>query len=151
MSWDEWVRTLAAVATPAAVLVAVLQLRYNRRQAQADFEDDLSREYRGISVDLPLDAFFKEPNLDQPLSDGERKAMFRYFDLSNEQLRLGVQDRISDSTREAWEDGIAENMALPRFRGAWRDISPRIPDDFFTELDRVAPVASRLAASAEAE
>jgi len=43
MQWYEWVRDLAPAATPIAVLVAAGQLRFNRRQAKASFEDDLNR------------------------------------------------------------------------------------------------------------
>jgi hypothetical protein len=50
------------------------------------FADALNRGYRRITEELPLDAFSTSPNLATSLKPVE--AMFRYFDLSNEQLRI---------------------------------------------------------------
>lgn len=135
MPWDEWVRTVASAATPVAVFLAAWQLRFNRGQAKASFEDDLNREYRGITAELPLDAFSVAPELTTPLKPTEAKAMFRYFDLSNEQLRIARDGtRIGKTTRAAWLDGIRQNMALPRFRHEWEVMRTVLPEDFFTEL-----------------
>jgi len=51
MPLDELVRTIGSGGTLIAVLMAAQQLRLNRRQARANFEDDLSREYRAISAE----------------------------------------------------------------------------------------------------
>ena len=68
---------------------------------------------------LPLDTFHRAPDLARALSPEEQKAMFRYFDLSNEQLRLaGTSGRITESTATAWRDGIRDNMSLRRFQDA---------------------------------
>ena len=86
MAWDEVVRTLGSGGTLVAVLIAAQQLFLNRRQIRAGFEDDLSREYRAISRELPADAFFADADTSLPLTTEQLNAMFRYFDLSNEQL-----------------------------------------------------------------
>src|SRR4051794_29720399 len=102
MPWDEWVRTIAAAFTPVAVFAAAWQVRFNHTQAKLSFEDDLNREYRNVAETLPLDTFHREPDLSSPLSAAEQKAMFRYFDLSNEQLRLAATSgRITPSTASA--------------------------------------------------
>ena len=58
MGTAEWIRTVASIFTAGGVLLAGVQLIFNRRQAKASFEDDMSREYRAITRDLPDDAFF---------------------------------------------------------------------------------------------
>ena len=92
---------LGALVTAAGVLVAVRQVKAaetNVRQAeklaQADFEDDLAREYRQIVHQLPAVAFYESGRLE--LDDELRNAFYRYFDLSNEQLYLA--DRIASAT-----------------------------------------------------
>lgn len=142
MAWDEVVRTLGSGGTLIAVLIAAQQLLLNRRLATASFEDDLSREYRTISSELPPDAFFIDADCSAPLTDVQQTAMFRYFDLSNEQLRYCDQCHVSRETAEAWREGIAQNLALPRFEQAWDVIIPRLAHDHFTELCKVRPPVS---------
>jgi hypothetical protein len=125
MAWDELVRTLGSGGTLIAVLIAAQQLFLNRRQIRANFEDDLSREYRSISRELPVDAFFADADTSVPLTDDELKAMFRYFDLSNEQLRYCDYGQVSPETAAAWGAGIADNLNLPRFEQVWHAITPR--------------------------
>lgn len=55
MPWDEVVRTLGSGGTRIAVSIAAYPLVLNRRQAKAYFEDDLSRDDRAISAELPHD------------------------------------------------------------------------------------------------
>lgn len=142
MDWGEVIRTVASGGTVVAVLIAARQLLLNRRQARATFEDDLSREYRTIIEDLPSDAFFVNADRSAQLTESEQKAMFRYFDLSNEQLRFCHQGRISKGTAKAWREGIEQNLALPRFEQAWSVITSRIVAETFTclyELRAPAP------------
>lgn len=94
-----------------------------QRQARANFEDDLSCEYRAITRELPSDAFFEDAAEGDALTREEQQAMFRYFDLSNEQLRYVKDRRVSRATGKSWESGIRENLRLPRSRGAWTSIT----------------------------
>jgi hypothetical protein len=137
MPWDEVVRTVSSAGTLVAVLIAAQQLLLNRRQARATFEDSMSREYRALVGDLPADAFHATGDCTQTLAEAEKKAMFRYFDLSNEQLRFCDAGRVSRETAEAWRNGIRENLNLPRFRQAWRELERLIPDGHFTKLTEV--------------
>ena len=137
MSFHDWAQAIGAVATPAAVLIGVRQLRDNRKQAVTSFEDDLSREYRSISAELPAEAFYSDADGLAPLAPEYERAMLRYFDLSNEQLRLAREGRISQATSQVWEEGIRENMGLPIFDAAWLTVSRRLPNDFFTALDQM--------------
>src|SRR5690348_11103683 len=103
MAIEETIRTLGSAGTVIAVSRAALQLSLNRRQTRANFEDDLSREYRAISATLPADAFFRDADRSAALTAEQSNAMFRYFDLSNEQLRFCQQGRVSRQTERAWK------------------------------------------------
>jgi hypothetical protein len=127
------------IFTGFAVLVGVRQLKTTeneleliKEQARTSFEDDLSREYRSIVASLPAEAFFREGI--KELDDPTRRAFFRYFDLSNEELFLAKLGRIGDDTKLQWVDGILGNLRLPAFSKAWADVLEHIPDDFFEDL-----------------
>ncbi len=144
MPWDELVRTLGSGGTLIAVLIAAQQLLLNRRQIRANFEDDLSREYRSISRELPADAFFSDAPGTIPLTDEQLNAMFRYFDLSNEQLRYCKQGRVSRETANAWRDGIVDNLKLPRFQQAWTQITARLDQNTSRSFTRCANPLAQL-------
>jgi hypothetical protein len=131
---------VGALATAVAVYLGMRQVRAtereiveNNRRAQTSFEDDLSREYRGIVADLPVDAFYADAR-GRVLSDGDLRAFYRYFDLSNEQLFLASLGRVSEATAREWRDGIAGNVALPAFETAWRALATHLPANYFLHL-----------------
>lgn len=147
-----WLAAVGSLATAVAVWVGVLHLRTARRQldvvrrnAQTSFEDDLSREYRTIVGDLPAQAFYRDESV--RLDDDTRRAFFRYFDLSNEQLFLGRHGRVSKATLDQWTDGISGNLRLPSFQAAWQQLVVHLPESFFEDLrpfiaDATSPDAS---------
>jgi hypothetical protein len=127
------------IATAAAVWVGIRQVKaaeheieQTKKQALTSFEDDLTREYRSIVGELPAEAFYIDGELE--LNEARRRAFYRYFDLSNEQLFLAAHGRVSDETREQWRQGIAGNLGLPSFIAAWRDVEPHLPKNFFIDL-----------------
>jgi hypothetical protein len=126
---------LGSLATAVAVIVAVIELNAAKHHARTAFEDDLSREYRATIAELPPEAFYKDSDL--TLTDRTRQVFYRYFDLSNEQLFLAKNGRVSKETKDQWRDGISGNLRLPAFRRAWDDIEPNIRKDFFDELREV--------------
>jgi hypothetical protein len=129
----ELVRTIAAVIAPGSVVIAMRALRANREQARTAFEDALAREYRDIAGALPPAAFYIKQAAE--LNDLEIQAMFRYFDLSNEQLRLIDEGRIRAQTAEVWTAGIEGLLRFDTFAAAWKQLRPELPEDFFTSLD----------------
>ncbi len=139
------ITALSTVATAAAVGIGVGQLRASkeqlelaREQAQTSFEDDLAREYREIIGQLPAGAFYIDGAIE--LDDDALRWLYRYFDLSNEQLAMVRQDkRISAEMAEQWKEGIRGNLALPVFRSAWGEISPHLPHNFFEDLREFVP------------
>ena len=56
--------------------------------------------------------------------------LYHYIDLSNEQVFLRQQGRISKATWENWCDGIKSNLSLHTFSRAWQDIKPAAKDSF---------------------
>jgi hypothetical protein len=131
----ELVRTFAAVVAAGSVVIAAVSLQMSKEQARTAFEDALAREYREIAGTLPPAAFYADQRVE--LDKPGMQAMFRYFDLSNEQLRLIDEGRIRDETAEVWKAGIAGLMRFETFATAWRKLHPELPADFFTSLERL--------------
>lgn len=107
-----------SIATALAVLVAAWQLRRGTSQARTNFEDDLSREYRELARNIPV-----KVHLGEELAPHEFEQAFprlhQYFDLTNEQIFLRMNDRVSKATWVNWLDGIKSNLERPAFAQAW--------------------------------
>lgn len=124
----------ATCVAAAGVWYARVQLRTSREIAQLQFEDGLAKEYRELANRLPTKAL-----LGQDLTDEEYKdsfdELFRYVDLSNEQVSLRQRGRINGVVWASWRDGIQGNLVLPAFRRAWSEIKER--SSSFDELRRL--------------
>ncbi len=135
MTWNEVVQLFATVATPVAVLLAWWQLRLTKEQSVVTFEDSLAREYRELAGRLPIGVL-----LGEQISDTEYSKtlddLYRYVDLSNEQVFLRINRRITKKTWQNWADGIKTNVSRPVFKRAWQEIKRRAPDSF-AELRRL--------------
>lgn len=121
--------SVGAIATAIAVFVAAWQLRRGTAQARLDFEDDLSREYRGLARDIPVKAL-----LGSKLSEKEFEeafpSLYRYIDLSNEQVFLRMNGRIGRATWINWRDGIRSNLKRPAFDEAWTRVKEGAKESF---------------------
>ena len=126
--------SIGSIATAVAVLLAGWQLRRGTAQARTDFEDDLSREYRDLSRSIPPGV-----HLDSDMSEHDRgvafPALFHYIDLSNEQVFLRMNGRVSKVTWLSWRDGICSNLKRKAFRSAWDEIKAASKN--FSELRRL--------------
>ena len=129
---------IASVATALGVIAGAVGIFYTRSslkhtqlQAVTSFEDRLNREYRKLTRDIPTSAL-----LDRPLTDEEYRGSFRafyhYLDLSNEQVFLRQQGRISTATWTSWRDGIRSNLLRQAFQRAWEEVKASSKN--FTEL-----------------
>ena len=125
IQWD----TLASVATAIGVGVGVYQLHLSKRLAQTEFEDSLTQQYRALVETIPVDYLIgKEvPTTEWPRI---RELAFNYLDLSNEQVALRANRRVSKDTWRAWCEGIQENLAKPAFARMWREIKEHAPETF---------------------
>jgi hypothetical protein len=123
---------VGSIATALAVLVAAWQLRRGTSQARTNFEDDLSREYRELARSIPV-----KVHLGEELAADEFEQAFprlhQYFDLTNEQIFLRMNGRISRTTWLNWREGIESNLARPAFARAWARIKKGTTVSF-TEL-----------------
>ncbi|GAA2665287.1 hypothetical protein GCM10010436_95740 [Paractinoplanes durhamensis] len=61
--------------------------------------------------------------------------LYYYVDLSNEQVFLRFEERVSKETWENWQAGIESNLNRPAFRMAWNEIKER--SNSFQELRRL--------------
>jgi hypothetical protein len=134
-------QTIASAATAIGVFFAAAQLWITRRQTTTAFEDALSKEYREIAQRLPVAAL-----LGDRLDDGDQSTalqqFYHYIDLTNEQVFLRANRRISKTAWRNWVDGIQANLGQPAFRAAWEEIKSRAPDSF-DELRRLEREAFR--------
>jgi hypothetical protein len=135
MNWTEIVTTIASVATALGVVFAALQIALTRRQARTQFEDGLAREYRELAQRIPVKALLGETIDDKDYANALDE-LYRYIDLSNEQVFLRQNNRISHKTWENWCDGIKSNLSKPAFKKAWAEIKSRATESF-NELRRL--------------
>lgn len=130
----EWVSAGASTVTAIGVIFAFRQLHTSKNIAQLQFEDSLAKEYRELASRIPTKAL-----LGHELSDAEYEEsfdeLFRYVDLSNEQVSLRQRGRISKTVWRSWCSGIQANLALPSFKRAWVEIQRQSTS--FQELRRL--------------
>ena len=124
----EWLSTIASIVSALAtsiaaggVIFAYRQISITREIAQVQFEDGLAREYRQLAASLPSITLLGSELTEDQYSESFDK-FFHYIDLSNEQIGLREQGRISDSVWVNWRDGIKYNLSLPAFARAWSEI-----------------------------
>jgi hypothetical protein len=128
------VSALATCVAAAGVWFAHKQLHTSRQIAQLQFEDALAKEYRDLVNRLPTKALLGDP-LDHDEYPKSFDELFRYVDLSNEQVNLRQRGRISREVWQQWCQGIEVNLKLPAFARAWADIKGR--SQSFEELRRL--------------
>jgi hypothetical protein len=91
---SEWVSAIASAFGAIGVLLAYSQLRSTRDTAQMQFEDSLAKEYRDLIQKIPTNAMLGE-ELEGDAFTKTFDELYRYFDLSNEQVGLRRRGRIS--------------------------------------------------------
>jgi hypothetical protein len=131
MDWT----AIGSIATAIAVFVGAWQVRRNTRQAMTDFEDEFTREYRALVRTLSVEAQLGEEVADAQFKDDYR-ALVSYIDLSNEQVFLRQNGRVSRETWDSWSVGISANLAKPAFAKAWDRVKAN-PKSGFAELRRL--------------
>lgn len=120
---------IGSYATALGVFLAAWQLYRSAQQARTDFEDRVVEEYRQIAQRIPVQAL-----LGATLSPEEQQQCFQqfyhYIDLSNEQVFLRMNKRVSLETWRNWRDGIRSHLERPAFAAAWSDIKLRAGKNF---------------------
>src|ERR1019366_5383187 len=127
MKWQA-MEAIASVVTATGILIGVFQLWLTKKINQTQFEDDLDNHYREIIKMIPVKAL-----LGKELTPEEAKeahdGIYFYVDLSNDQVFLRQNGRISQATWTLWRDGIKSNLSRPAFRKAWEEIKIAAPND----------------------
>ena len=130
----EWISAIGAFISMAGVWFVWQQVKLTRVIAQDNFEDGLAREYRELASRIPTKAL-----LGSGLSPKEFERtfdeLFRYIDLSNEQVNLRMRGRISSETWVSWSEGMKFNLGLPAFKRAWNEVEALTPSQY-AELRR---------------
>jgi hypothetical protein len=134
MIWQA-IEAIASVVTAAGIFIGAIQLLITKKINQTQFEDDLIDHYREIIKKIPVEAL-----LGRELTPDEAKktqdGVYFYIDLSNDQVILRQNGRISRATWTIWCDGIKSNLSRAAFRKAWEEIKIAIPESF-SELRRL--------------
>jgi hypothetical protein len=126
--WDE-ISALANVFIALGVIGVFLQVWVTTKQHRSNFEDELNREYREISRNLPIAAMLGE-GISPSDIQSNLKYFLNYFDLTNEEILFRQVGRISKETWQYWRDGIRENLQYPAFSAAWSQVKSASADRF---------------------
>ena len=131
----EFFGDLASIATVILAFLAWRQIVLLRKQSTTAFEDSLTEHYRRIMESIPTDIWLRSElnTLDKERHDRCRDAIYRHFDLCNEQALLYNMKRVREDSWIEWCKGIRGNMDLPAFKGVWTEVREKCPDNF-TEL-----------------
>jgi len=124
------IEAVAALSAAVGVVLIGIQVALLRKQFQTQFEDSLSSEYRSLIKDIPSSALLGEKI---SLDDQAKEMVFNYIDLTNSQVFLRMNGRISKRTWSYWCEGIQFNLSLPVFKEVWVDIK-NSNNDIYTEL-----------------
>ena len=134
MTTCDWT-AVGSIATALAVFVAACQVYRGTLQARTNFEDEFSREYRELARCIPLKAHLGEI-LSPEESEQVLQRFYQYIDLTNEQIFLRMNGRISRATWLNWQEGIKSNLERPAFAQAWALIKNGATGSF-TELRKL--------------
>jgi hypothetical protein len=129
MDWISLVNAVASVATAIGVLLAGWQIRTAKETARSEFENMLTQQYREISQRIPMRALLGKKLSAQEWND-TLDDFFRYIDLSNEQVFLRQNNRISKATWRLWCEGIKLKLELESFKDAWVYFKQESPESF---------------------
>lgn len=130
----EWISALASVVAAGGVFLAYGQLKISKNIAQLEFEDGLSKEYRELASNIPTKALLGI-GLTEEEFQRSFDELYRYIDLTNEQVSLRQRNRVKKEAWLNWSSGIQSNLARPSFKRAWSEIKEK--SNSFQELRRL--------------
>jgi hypothetical protein len=97
--------------------LAQSKLWLTKKIDQTQFEDDLVDHYREMIKTIPVEALLgRELTPDEPKET--QNGIYFYIDLSDDQVILRQNGRISKATWTIWCDGIKSNLSRVAFRKA---------------------------------
>jgi hypothetical protein len=123
---------IGSMATALGVCFGAWQIKINKVQTQFAFEDSLDQQYRSLSMALPVNVLIGAP-VDEESHEQVRELIYNYLDLSNEQVYLRAEGRISKQTWQSWSEGIKLHLKKSVFDDVYQEVKDR---SNFTYLDR---------------
>jgi len=131
MVW-ETIQNIAIIGTAIATIIGII---IALKQFKTNFEDSLSKEYRTIIKEIPIEALLGKELNENKFQDA-LPAFYSYIDLSNEEVFLRQNGRVSNKTWKDWKEGIQSNLKRPAFKKAWEHIKANDPK-IFSELRKL--------------
>jgi len=127
---------ITAVATAVGVILVFVQLLSNNKIERTKFENELVIRYIAITNEITFNVMYLKPCTEkfEEIIGEKLHGFYKYFDLSNQELFLMADDRVSEETWVEWESGIIDLLKLKSFQYAWNRISSTVPDNTFTQL-----------------
>jgi len=99
----------------------------------------MNKEYRELMKDIPAEILMGKKfgeNVNEEKRREAKECIYNYIDLSNEQVFLRMNHRVSDKMWVFWCAGIKHNLQLPEFNKIWNEIKECSPESF-TELRKL--------------
>ena len=127
LSTETW-SAFGTIATAIGVWYAKASLDRGKEQSRKDFEDKLWLEYRSIVQNLPVGAMLGEELGDDEI-EAHLKWFYLYFDLTNSQIFLRMQDRVRLDTWTEWCGGMRDNVRQPAIAKAWDRVKPKLAEN----------------------
>ena len=122
-----------SIATALGVLIGAWQIRISKKQAQAEFEDQIDQQYRAISMELPVDVLIGGiPSTEE--ASKVRELVYNYLDLSNEQVYLRAKERVSTHTWNSWCAGIKSHLDRPAFGSVFEEVKEKSGFSYLEKL-----------------
>jgi len=120
---------ITSVATAIWVAIAAWQLWESRKLSAAAFEDSFDEKYRQLAYDIPVDALLSKKVNKQDMTQA-REWVYNYLDLSNEQIYLRVQNRVSRDRWREWSKWIEQHLKRPFFKKILKEVEKDSLDTF---------------------
>ena len=111
------------VATAVGVLFGAFEIRLSKQQSMASFENDLNRQYRTITMNLPVDILIGKAVTDKDTLSMIRENIYNYCDLCNKQIYFRSHGRISHPTWLSWGAGMRAHFNRPMFKKVYEEIN----------------------------
>jgi hypothetical protein len=131
-----------SVLTGIGALFIIYQIQQRSDQFTKEFEDGLTKEYRQIVDDAPTLAFLGKTREQIGFAGYEENqykfddAIYRYLDLTNQQIHLRREGRVSRSTWKEWDEGMREHLKQPEIARTLHEVNQTIDEDYDLESSR---------------
>ena len=131
---SEGMELITSVFTVLGVIFIGWQVYLTKKQAQTQLEDEMVQEYRAIIREIPSSVLLGI-EAEENQAPKIRELIYNYIDLSNQQVFLRQQGRISKNTWIFWCDGMKANLKLREFENVWKEIKQS--EHSFSELRKL--------------